>query len=160
MSKLYLCWCLVKKIFIWLFFIVVIVLLVVYVKKVDWEEVWKVICDYNCVVLFSVVGLVVVSYLIYGCYDLFVCFYCGYKLVKCQVMLVLFICYVFNLMFSIWVGGIGMCYCLYFCLGLFGSIIMWIFLFSIIINWLGYILLVGIIFIVGVVELLDYWYVD
>lgn len=71
-----------------------------------------------------------------------------------------FICYVFNLTFSIWVGGIGMRYRLYFRLGLFGSIITRIFSFSIIINWLGYILLVGIIFIVGVVELSDYWYVD
>lgn len=82
MSKLYSRWRLVKKIFIWLFFIAVIVLLVVYVKKVDWEEVWKVIRDYNRVALFSAVGLVVVSYLIYGCYDLFVRFYCGYKLAK------------------------------------------------------------------------------
>ncbi|MDO1659615.1 UPF0104 family protein, partial [Escherichia coli] len=31
----------------WLFFIAVIVLLVVYAKKVDWEEVRKVIRDYD-----------------------------------------------------------------------------------------------------------------
>lgn len=67
MSKSHPRWRLAKKILTWLFFIAVIVLLVVYAKKVDWEEVWKVIRDYNRVALLSAVGLVVVSYLIYGC---------------------------------------------------------------------------------------------
>lgn len=53
-------------------------------QKVDWEEVWKVIRDYNRVALLSAVGLVVVSYLIYGCYDLLARFYCGHKLAKRQ----------------------------------------------------------------------------
>lgn len=69
-------------------------------QKVDWEEVWKVIRDYNRVALLSAVGLVVVSYLIYGCYDLLARFYCGHKLAKRQVMLVSFICYAFNLTLS------------------------------------------------------------
>lgn len=43
MSKSHPRWRLAKKILTWLFFIAVIVLLVVYAKKVDWEEVWKVI---------------------------------------------------------------------------------------------------------------------
>ena len=87
MSKSHPRWRLAKKILTWLFFIAVIVLLVVYAKKVDWEEVWKVIRDYNRVALLSAVGLVVVSYLIYGCYDLLARFYCGHKLAKRQVML-------------------------------------------------------------------------
>ena len=66
MSKSHPRWRLAKKILTWLFFIAVIVLLVVYAKKVDWEEVWKVIRDYNRVALLSAVGLVVVSYLIYA----------------------------------------------------------------------------------------------
>lgn len=117
MSKSHPRWRLAKKILTWLFFIAVIVLLVVYAKKVDWEEVWKVIRDYNRVALLSAVGLVVVSYLIYGCYDLLARFYCGHKLAKRQVMLVSFICYAFNLTLSTWVGGIGMRYRLYSWLG-------------------------------------------
>ncbi|EEC9769671.1 TPA: UPF0104 family protein [Escherichia coli] len=160
MSKSHPRWRLAKKILTWLFFIAVIVLLVVYAKKVDWEEVWKVIRDYNRVALLSAVGLVVVSYLIYGCYDLLVRFYCGHKLAKRQVMLVSFICYAFNLTLSTWVGGIGMRYRLYSRLGLPGSTITRIFSLSITTNWLGYILLAGIIFTAGVVELPDHWYVD
>lgn len=160
MSKSHPRWRLVKKILTWLFFIAVIVLLVVYAKKVDWEEVWKVIRDYNRVALLSAVGLVVVSYLIYGCYDLLARSYCGHKLAKRQVMLVSFICYAFNLTLSTWVGGIGMRYRLYSRLGLPGSTITRIFSLSITANWLGYILLAGIIFTVGVVELPDHWYID
>ncbi|QCT89014.1 lysylphosphatidylglycerol synthase domain-containing protein [Escherichia sp. E4742] len=160
MSKSHPRWRRVKKILTWLFFIAVIVLLVVYAKKVDWEEVWKVIRDYNRVALLSAVGLVVISYLIYGCYDLLARSYCGHKLAMRQVMLVSFICYAFNLTLSTWVGGIGMRYRLYSRLGLPGSTITRIFSLSITTNWLGYILLAGIIFTAGVVELPDHWYVD
>ena len=56
MSKSHPRWRLAKKILTWLFFIAVIVLLVVYAKKVDWEEVWKDIRDYNRVALLSAVA--------------------------------------------------------------------------------------------------------
>ena len=113
MSKSHPRWRLAKKILTWLFFIAVAVLLVVYAQKVDWEEVWKVIRNYNRTVLLGAVGLVIVSYLMYGCYDLLGRAYCGHKLAKRQVMLVSFICYAFNLTLSTWVGGIGMRYRLY-----------------------------------------------
>ena len=123
-----------------------IVLLVVYASKVNWQEVWTVIRDYNRIALLSAVGLVIVSYLLYGCYDLLGRYYCGHKLAKRQVMLVSFICYAFNLTLSTWVGGIGMRYRLYSRLGLPGSTITRIFSLSITTSWLGYILLGGFIF--------------
>ncbi|WP_213132116.1 lysylphosphatidylglycerol synthase domain-containing protein [Citrobacter sp. FP75] len=153
-------WRLAKKIFTWLFFIAVIVLLVVYASKVNWQEVWTVIRDYNRLALLSAVGLVIVSYLLYGCYDLLGRYYCGHKLAKRQVMLVSFICYAFNLTLSTWVGGIGMRYRLYSRLGLPGSTITRIFSLSITTNWLGYILLGGFIFTFGVVQLPAHWYID
>lgn len=70
MAKSHRRWRLAKKILTWLFFIAVIVLLVVYASKVNWQEVWTVIRDYNRIALLSAVGLVIVSYLLYGCYDL------------------------------------------------------------------------------------------
>ncbi|ENG2552809.1 UPF0104 family protein, partial [Citrobacter farmeri] len=70
MAKSHPRWRRAKKILTWLFFIAVIVLLVVYARKVNWEDVWTVIRDYNRVVLLSAVGLVILSYLLYGCYDL------------------------------------------------------------------------------------------
>lgn len=153
-------WHKAKKILTWLFFIAVAVLLVIYAQKVDWQEVWKVIRDYNRTALLSAVGLVVVSYLLYGCYDLLGRAYCGHKLAKRQVMLVSCICYAFNLTLSTWVGGIGMRYRLYSRLGLPGGTITRIFSLSITTNWLGYILLGGVIFSVGVVDLPAHWYIS
>ncbi|MFW0765319.1 lysylphosphatidylglycerol synthase domain-containing protein [Trabulsiella odontotermitis] len=153
-------WRRAKKILTWLFFIAVAVLLVVYAQKVDWGDVWNVVRNYNRTAFFSAIGLVIVSYLLYGCYDLLGRAYCGHKLAKRQVMLVSFICYAFNLTLSTWVGGIGMRYRLYARLGLPGATITRIFSLSITTNWLGYILLGGLIFTFGVVQLPDHWYID
>ena len=160
MSKSHPRWRMAKRVLTVLFFIAVVVLLVVYAQKVDWEEVWKVIRNYNRMVLLGAVGLVIVSYLMYGCYDLLGRAYCGHKLAKRQVMLVSFICYAFNLTLSTWVGGIGMRYRLYSRLGLPGGTITRIFSLSITTNWLGYILLGGVIFTIGVVQLPAHWYID
>ncbi|WP_134705936.1 YbhN family protein [Rahnella sp. CJA17(1/100)] len=153
-------WRLAKKILTWIFFIAVAVLLVVYARTVNWEDVWKVIRNYNRTPLLISVVLVIISYLLYGCYDLLARAYCGHKLAARQVMLVSFICYAFNLTLSTWVGGIGMRYRLYSRLGLPGATITRIFSLSITTNWLGYILLGGIIFTFGVVELPLHWYID
>ncbi|WP_054179983.1 lysylphosphatidylglycerol synthase domain-containing protein [Trabulsiella odontotermitis] len=153
-------WRRAKKILTWLFFIAVAVLLVVYAQKVDWGDVWNVVRNYNRTAFFSAIGLVIVSYLLYGCYDLLGRVYCGHKLAKRQVMLVSFICYAFNLTLSTWVGGIGMRYRLYARLGLPGATITRIFSLSITTNWLGYILLGGLIFTFGVVQLPEHWYID
>ncbi|KIS42299.1 lysylphosphatidylglycerol synthase domain-containing protein [Kosakonia radicincitans] len=153
-------WRLAKKILTVLFFIAVVVLLVLYAQKVNWDDVWQVIGDYNRTALLSAVALVIVSYLLYGFYDLLGRAYCGHKLAKRQVMLVSFICYAFNLTLSTWVGGIGMRYRLYSRLGLPGSTITRIFSLSITTNWLGYILLGGVIFSFGVVQIPAHWYID
>ena len=153
-------WRLAKRVLTVLFFIAVVVLLVLYAQKVNWDDVWKVIRDYTRTALLSAVALVVISYLLYGCYDLLGRAYCGHKLAKRQVMLVSFICYAFNLTLSTWVGGIGMRYRLYSRLGLPGSTITRIFSLSITTNWLGYILLGGVIFTFGVVQIPAHWYID
>ncbi|MEW5559668.1 YbhN family protein [Enterobacter asburiae] len=153
-------WRVAKKILTWLFLLAVAVLLVLYARKVDWQEVWQVVRSYNRIVLLSAVALVIVSYVLYGCYDLLGRAYCGHKLAKRQVMLVSCICYAFNLTLSTWVGGIGMRYRLYSRLGLPGATITRLFSLSIATNWLGYVLLGGIIFSIGVVELPAHWYIS
>ncbi|WP_342321463.1 lysylphosphatidylglycerol synthase domain-containing protein [Kosakonia sp. BYX6] len=160
MAKSHPRWRLAKKILTVLFFVAVAVLLVLYAQKVNWEDVWKVIRDYNRTALLSAVALVIISYLLYGFYDLLGRAYCGHKLATRQVMLVSFICYAFNLTLSTWVGGIGMRYRLYSRLGLPGSTITRIFSLSITTNWLGYILLGGLIFTFGVVQIPAHWYID
>lgn len=152
-------WKWVKKTLTWLFFIAVIVLLVIYVRKVNWHDVIKVIGNYDRVAIVGSVALVVVSYLTYGVYDLIGQAYCGHKLQKRQVMLVSFICYAFNLTLSTWVGGVAMRYRLYSRLGLDGSTITRIFSLSIATNWLGYVLVSGVVFSSGMVPIPSGWFI-
>ncbi|MBP2170443.1 uncharacterized membrane protein YbhN (UPF0104 family) [Erwinia toletana] len=159
MSKAHPAWARVKKVLTWLFFIAVIALLVVYAKKVNWQDVWDVIINYNRTAILTAVALVVVSYATYGLYDLIGRAYCGHKLAKRQVMLVSFICYAFNLTLSTWVGGVAMRYRLYSRLGLSGSTITRIFSLSIATNWLGYILLAGVVFSWGMVPIPAGWFI-
>jgi glycosyltransferase 2 family protein len=75
------------------------------------------------------------------------------------VMLVSFICYAFNLTLSTWVGGVAMRYRLYSRLGLDSATITRIFSLSIATNWLGYILLAGIVFSAGMVPIPGGWFI-
>ena len=159
MAKKHPRWQLAKKILTVLFFIAVVVLLVVYARKVNWEDVYDVIVNYNRFVVLTAAGLVVLSYLVYGCYDLIGRAYCGHKLAKRQVMLVSFICYAFNLTLSTWVGGVAMRYRLYSRLGLDSATITRIFSLSIATNWLGYILLAGVVFSAGMVSIPGGWFI-
>ncbi|MEG9510990.1 MAG: lysylphosphatidylglycerol synthase domain-containing protein [Pantoea piersonii] len=152
-------WKLAKKVLTWIFFIAVIVLLVIYARKVNWEDVYNVIVNYNRFAVLSAVALVIVSYLTYGCYDLIGRAYCGHKLAKRQGMLVSFICYAFNLTLSTWVGGVAMRYRLYSRLGLDSATITRIFSLSIATNWLGYILLAGVVFSAGMVPIPGGWFI-
>lgn len=148
-----------KKVLTWLFFIAVTVLLVLYASKVDWQEVMEVILHYNRVAVLVSVALVAVSYLTYGVYDLIGQAYCGHKLQKRQVMLVSFICYAFNLTLSTWVGGVAMRYRLYSRLGLDSRTITRIFSLSIATNWLGYVLVSGVVFSAGWVPVPAGWFI-
>ncbi|KAA5932170.1 UPF0104 family protein [Pantoea sp. Bo_2] len=159
MAKKHPRWQLAKKILTVLFFVAVVVLLVVYARKVNWEDVYDVIVNYNRFVVLTAAGLVVLSYLVYGCYDLIGRAYCGHKLAKRQVMLVSFICYAFNLTLSTWVGGVAMRYRLYSRLGLDSATITRIFSLSIATNWLGYILLAGVVFSAGMVSIPSGWFI-
>lgn len=159
MAKAHTLWSRAKKVLTWLFFIAVIVLLVVYARQVNWADVWDVVVNYNRVAILGAVALVVVSYLTYGVYDLIGRAYCGHKLAKRQVMLVSFICYAFNLTLSTWVGGVAMRYRLYSRLGLGGSTITRIFSLSIATNWLGYVLVAGIVFSAAMMRVPDGWFI-
>lgn len=159
MSTSHRLWKPVKKAMTWLFFIAVIVLLVIYARKVDWSEVLDTIVNYNRTAVLASVALVIVSYLTYGVYDLIGRASCGHKLEKRQVMLVSFICYAFNLTLSTWVGGVAMRYRLYSRLGLSSSTITRIFTLSIATNWLGYVLVSGIVFSAGMVKIPAGWFV-
>ncbi|MEA1064501.1 YbhN family protein [Erwinia sp. HR93] len=153
-------WKLAKRLLSWLFLTVTLALIIFYAQKIDWKEVWQVLRNYDRRALWAAAGLTALSYLIYGGYDLLARVQYHHRLEKRQVMLVAFICYAFNLTLSTWVGGIGMRYRLYSQLGLSKGMITRIFSLSISTNWLGYILLGGVLFTSAMVPLPSHWYLS
>ena len=77
-----------KKIITWVFLLGVVVLMGVYAGEVDWDDVLQALKNYSPGAMLAAIGLVVLSYLIYGVYDLIGSAYCGHKLARHQVMLV------------------------------------------------------------------------
>ena len=100
MSKSHPRWRMAKRVLTVLFFIAVIVLLVIYAQKVDWQEVWEGDPRLPIVTaaLFRTIALVIVSYLIYGCYDLSAGLLGTALAKRCDAGIV--ICYAFNLTLS------------------------------------------------------------
>lgn len=68
-----------------------------------------------------------------------------------------FVCYAFNLSFTTWVGGVALRYRLYGRLGLDTATITRILTLGLLTNWMGYLLLAGTVFALGLVKLPESW---
>jgi hypothetical protein len=103
-------------------------------------------------------GLAAISHLIYSLLDLVGRHYTGHTPVKRKVMQVSFTSYAFNLNLGSLVGGIGFRYRLYSKLGLRPGQITRIVTMSMITNWIGYILLAGVVFSFFPLQLPPNWH--
>ncbi|HEX7892000.1 MAG TPA: lysylphosphatidylglycerol synthase domain-containing protein [Ramlibacter sp.] len=153
-------WPWTRRIVAAVFFLVVTGLLVRYARGVDWGEVKRSLVELPREVLLQAFGLAAVSHLVYSLLDLVGRHYTGHRLSKRKVMQVSFTSYAFNLNLGSLVGGIGFRYRLYTKLGLRYGQITRIVTLSMITNWIGYILLAGIVFTVGPLELPPRWGID
>ncbi len=151
-------WKQINQIVTWSFLIVTVSLLFLYLGKIEWRTVWRMLVNTNHETIVSTLLLVALSYTIYyGIFDLIGQAWCGHKLQKRQVMLIAFICYAFNMSLSTWVGGVAMRYRLYSRLGLTAGSITRIFSLSIATNWVGYMLVAGAIYSSGLTPLPAGW---
>ena len=139
------------------FFVLVAVLLYLLVKNLEWNEVVDALRSFDRLTLLACVGLTVVSFTLFSCYDLLGRAYTGHRLPARQVLPLTFVCYCFNLNLSSWVGAIGLRYRLYSRLGLGMATVTRILTFSLITNWLGYMILAGVIFTLRLVKLPEDW---
>lgn len=142
------------------FFLAVTYLLVRYARGVDWGQVKTSLLELPRSVLLKALALAAVSHLVYSLLDLVGRHYTGHHLAKRKVMQVSFISYAFNLNLGSLVGGIGFRYRLYTRLGLRYGQITRILTMSMITNWLGYILLAGLVFTIAPLELPPHWKLD
>lgn len=153
-------WRWAKRIMMLVFMGLVAVMLSILVKNLDWHEVTQALTSYKPTTLLWGGLVVIASYLTYGCYDLLGRRYARHHLPARQVMPVSFVCYAFNLNLGSWVGSIALRYRLYSRLGLKASTITEVLSLALVTNWLGYMLLAGIVLFLGHVELPPSWGID
>ncbi len=139
------------------FFALVAALLWRYARNVDWDDVWSSVQDTPRPALMIAIGLAAASHLLYSCFDLLGRHYTGHRLRTRMVMLVNFISYAFNLTLGSMVGGIAFRYRLYSRLGLENGVITRVVTMSMLTNWLGYMLLGGLLFLLHPLVLPPSW---
>jgi uncharacterized membrane protein YbhN (UPF0104 family) len=142
------------------FFLAVSYLLVRYARGVDWAEVRNSLLELPRSVLLQAAALAALSHVVYSLLDLVGRYYTGHRLGKRKTMQVSYISYAFNLNLGSLVGGIGFRYRLYSRLGLRYGQITRILTLSMITNWLGYILLAGLVFVIAPLQLPPNWKLD
>ena len=132
-------------------------LLITQARTIDWQEVLTSLQAYPLSVAGIAVLLAAASFTLYSCFDLLGRRYTGHTLSTVTVMTVTFVSYVFNLNLGSLVGGVAFRYRLYSRLGLKAGMITRVMTFSMLTNWIGYLLLGGLIFSIMPPTLPDSW---
>lgn len=153
-------WTWLKRVLTFAFFTLVAVLIVRYARRVEWGDVWESLTSLPAVVLAAAAALCWASHLLYSCFDLLGRHYTGHALRPLRVMQVNFISYAFNLNFGSLVGGVAFRYRLYSRLGLDMPTITRVLTLSMLTNWLGFLLLAGLVFTIAPLQLPPSWELD
>jgi uncharacterized membrane protein YbhN (UPF0104 family) len=143
-----------------LFFAVVAYLLFTQAREVEWGEVLATMRRRPIGELLQAAAFGAASFALYSCFDLLGRHYTGHRLKTPQVIVVNFISYAFNLNLGSLVGGVAFRYRLYSRLGLDTATITKVVGVSMLTNWLGYLLLAGIVFWWWPVPLPPDWKID
>jgi uncharacterized membrane protein YbhN (UPF0104 family) len=136
-------WPWARRAAVWGFFALIAWLLVTQARTIDWAEVLDAIRALPATTLLSAGALVVCSFALYSTYDLLGRHLTKHPLGAGTVMGVTFISYAFNLNLGSLVGGVAFRYRLYSRLGLGNQTITRVLGFSMLTNWLGYLVVAG-----------------
>ena len=139
------------------FFGLVAWLLVSQARNIEWGAVITSLQAYPLASVGLAVLLAVASFSLYSCFDLLGRRYTGHSLGTATVMTVTFVSYVFNLNLGSLVGGVAFRYRLYSRLGLKPGRITRVMTISMLTNWMGYLLLGGLVFSVIPPALPETW---
>ena len=150
-------WPWAKRILSVLFFGAVLYLLVRYARNIQWSEVWESVTETPRPMLALAIALAATSHLLYSCFDLIGRRYTGHTLPVHKTMAVNFTSYAFNLSLGSLVGGVAFRYRLYSRLGLKNGVITRVLTISMLTNWVGYMLLAGLLFALRPLELPPSW---
>lgn len=128
------------------FFLVLAGFIVRHARTIAWHEVEQTLAATPAVTLLAAGLLAAASHATYSAFDLTGRAYTGHRLRVAQVLRVTFISYAFNLNLGSLVGGIALRVRLYARLGLSYLTISRVVGLSIVGNWLGYLVLAGLVF--------------
>ncbi len=153
-------WPWLKRCGITAFFGLVAWLLVTQARAIEWHEVFTALANYPVRVLLVAGALALLGLLNYSTFDLLGRHYTGHTLAAATVMRVTFISYVFNLNLGSMIGGVAVRYRLYLRLGLGAGVIARVMSLSMLSNWIGYLLLAGVVFGFHAPKLPPGWVID
>ncbi|GAB3486176.1 lysylphosphatidylglycerol synthase domain-containing protein [Azotobacter salinestris] len=150
-------WPLVRRVLVWIFFLLMTGLLFSLARNIEWRNVLATLAGYRPGILLLALAIAAASHLLYSCFDLLGRRYAHHQLPQGQVLAVTFVCYAFNLNLGAWIGGLAMRYRLYSRLGLSTLQITRIYSLSLTTNWIAYLLLAGLTFAAGTVRPPAHW---
>ena len=150
-------WPWVTRILTIAFFALVAYLIVTNAREIEWAEVAEALRRRPVGSLLAAALLAAASYAVYSCYDLLSRQYTGHDVSTARVVCTTFISYAFNLNLGSLVGGLGFRHRLYSRLGLGTGEIKRVIAFSMLTNWIGYLLLAGIVFLLRPLEIPEGW---
>jgi uncharacterized membrane protein YbhN (UPF0104 family) len=139
------------------FFALVAWLLVRQARVIEWAEVWTAMRDHPLPSIAAAAAFGLASHLLYSTFDLLGRRYTGHSLPTRTVMATTFVSYAFNLNLGSLVGGLAFRFRLYSRLGLGNARIARIIGISMLTNWLGYLVLTGLLFLLVPLDLPDDW---
>lgn len=131
------------------FLVLVAVLLVRAARTVDWAQVGTTLAGYGIGTLAAAAGLSLASYVLYAGYDLAARRYAAHAVPTPRVMAIADIAYAFSLNVGALIGGTAIRYRLYGRAGLGLATISRVVGFAIATNWMGYLLLTGVLLLSG-----------
>ncbi|MBL0421289.1 UPF0104 family protein [Ramlibacter sp. AW1] len=142
------------------FFAAVAWFIVRYARTVEWARVWEALIGTPGQVLAGAAALTACSFALISCFDLLGRHYTGHQVPALKVFKVNFISYAFNLNLGAIVGGIAFRFRMYSQLGLDNGTIGRVMSLSMLTNWLGYLLLGGVAFLLWPLALPPEWNVQ
>lgn len=127
-------------------------------RSIDWDQVGAALQGYRASTLLLAVALAALSFALYVGFDLIGRAYTRHGVPTRRVAAIAFVSYAFNLNFGAWIGGIGMRYRLYAQQGLRPGVISRVLGMSLTTNWLGYLCLGGMVFLLRLAPLPAGWH--
>lgn len=153
-------WPWTRRLLTLLFFSIVAYLLYTQARSVEWDKVFETMRRRPVGGLWVAALLAALSYLVYSCFDLLGRHLTGHSLAVRQVLTITFVSYAFNLNLGALVGGFAFRYRLYSKHGLDATDTTRVLFMSMLTNWLGYLLLAGLVFWWRPFDLPPGWKID